>query len=99
MGFEFKDMQAWGKLVGRDGMSKEAIAAVSEFDGSYKGAMILAGRMKAIAQAAGCDDYWSEKVNKGYHQQLFKAQRDNRLAAQGITPPAHVVDAVQRRGK
>jgi hypothetical protein len=33
--------------------------------------------MKAIAQAAGCDGYWSEKVNKGYQQQLFKAERHN----------------------
>lgn len=75
MAFEFKDMQKWGKAVGREGMSQEAIAAVEEFDGSYKGAMILAGRMKAIAQAAGCDEYWSEQVGKGYTKQLSKAQR------------------------
>lgn len=81
MAFEFKDMQKWGKVVGREGMSQEAIAAVKEFDGSYKGAMILAGRMKAIAQAAGCDEYWREQVGKGYHKQLFKAQRQNQLRA------------------
>ena len=77
MAFEFKEMQKWGKSVGREGMSLEAIKAVEEFDGSYKGAMILAGKMKAIAQAAGCDDYWSEKVSKGYHSLYFMAQRHN----------------------
>lgn len=82
MAFEFKDMQKWGKAVGREGMSEEAIAAVAEFDGSYKGAMILAGKMKAIAQAAGCDEYWSEQVGKGYHRQLSKAQHQNRLREQ-----------------
>lgn len=82
MAFKFKEMQKWGKAAGREGMSLEAIAAVEEFDGSYIGAMILAGKMKAIAQAAGCDDYWSEKVCKGYHHQLHKAQHQNRLREQ-----------------
>jgi len=77
MAFEFKDMQKWGKSVGREGMSLAAILAVENFDGSYKGAMLLAGRMKAIAQAAGCDDYWSEKVSRGYHQQLDAARYHN----------------------
>ena len=81
MTFEFKDMQKWGKAVGRSGMSEEAITAVKEFDGSYKGAMMLAGRMKAIAQAAGCDEYWREQVGKGYGKQLSKTQRQNRLRA------------------
>ena len=77
MAFEFKDMQKWGKSVGREGMSLAAIKAIEEFDGSYMSAMLLAGRMKAIAQAAGCDDYWSEKVNRGYHQQLNAARYHN----------------------
>lgn len=80
MAFEFNDMQKWGKAVGREGMSEEVIAAVAEFDGSYKGAMVLAGKMKAIAQAARCDDYWSEQVSKGYHRQLSKAQHQIRLS-------------------
>lgn len=73
MAFEFKHMREWGESVGREGMSKAAIEAVEEFDGSFIGAMILAGRMMAIAQASRCDEYWSEKVNKGYHQQVDKA--------------------------
>lgn len=83
MSFEFKDMQKWGKDVGREGMSQEAITAIEEFDGSYIGAMILVGRMKAIAQAAGCDGYWRERVEKGYYRQLFKAQRHNQQRGKG----------------
>jgi hypothetical protein len=70
MSFDWKHLRAWGKCVGRDGMSRAAIAAVNDFDGSYKGAMELAGKMKAISQAAACDDYWSEKVDTGYHKQV-----------------------------
>lgn len=79
MAFEWKEMQDWGKSVGREGMSQAAIKAVDEFDGSYKGAMILAGKMKAIAQAAKCDDYWSEKVGMGYQRQLWVAKMAKKL--------------------
>jgi hypothetical protein len=65
-----KQLRAHGEKVGRDGMSQLAIEAIGEFDGSYKGAMILAGRMKAIAQMASVDDYWSEQVQKGFQRQL-----------------------------
>ncbi|QDP65818.1 MAG: hypothetical protein Unbinned7865contig1001_17 [Prokaryotic dsDNA virus sp.] len=81
MAFEWKDMRKWGSLVGREGMSQAAIKAVEEFDGSYKGAMELAGRMMAIAQAAKCDDYWSEKVVRGYSHQLWLAQHEVRVSA------------------
>jgi len=73
----FSTMKRWGKSVGREGMSEAAIAAVEDFDGSYKGAIELAGKMKAIAQATSCDVYWSEKMNKGYHKQLSVAERYN----------------------
>lgn len=72
----YNTMKRWGKLVGREGMSKAAIKAVDDFDGSYKGAIILAGRLRAISQATKCDEYWAEKVNKGYQQQLWIAERD-----------------------
>lgn len=74
MAFEFKYMQKWGRHVGRAGMSEAALKAVSECDGSYKDVMRLCGRLKAIAQAAGCDIYWSEQVNRGYRRQLYSAQ-------------------------
>ena len=72
----FNTMKKWGQRVGRDGMSEAAIKAVEDFDGSYKGAMELAGKMKAIAQATHSDDYWLEKMNRGYHRQLWVAERD-----------------------
>lgn len=60
------------KSLGRSGLSEAAIKAVSDFDGSYKGAMVLAGKMKAIAQAAKFDSYWNEKVEDGYMKMLFE---------------------------
>ncbi len=79
MNFDWKEMRKWGESVGREGMSKAAIKAVDEFDGSYRGAMIMVGQMKAIAQAAAQDGYWSEQVEKGYHKQLWVAEMANRL--------------------
>lgn len=67
-----KQLRAKGQLLGREGMSQRVIAAVGEFDGSYKGAMRLAGRLKAIAQMAGADDYWSEQVDHGFQAELRK---------------------------
>ncbi len=67
-----KELRAKGAALGREGMSERVIAAVGEFDGSYKGAMRLAGRLKAIGQMAGCDEYWREQVDRGYHQERQK---------------------------
>jgi len=66
-----KKLRSDGERLGREGLSKRVIQLVDDYaeDGSYKGAMILAGRMKAIAQAAGFDDYWKEKVDIGYHKE------------------------------
>ena len=71
---EAKELRKQGKRLGRAGMSQRVIALVDEFtenDNSYKGAMELAGRLKAIAIAAKGDDYWSEQVSKGYHKELY----------------------------
>lgn len=65
-----KTLRGYGVKLGREGMSERAIAAVAEFDGSYKGAMILSGRLKAVAQMAASDDYWSEQVDKGFSLEL-----------------------------
>jgi hypothetical protein len=68
--FEYaKALKAAGERLGREGLSKRVLALVADFDGSYKGAMILAGRMKAIAQAASSDGYWTEKVDDGFHKE------------------------------
>jgi|GEM_PF-2339143 len=70
-----KELRKEGERLGRSGMSQRVLKCVEEFDGSYKGAMILAGRLKAIAQAAKCDDYWDEKVNKGFISELSDIKR------------------------
>lgn len=64
--------KAAGSRLGRKGMARAVIQAVAEFDGSYKGAMNLVGRLKAIAQAAKADRYWTEKVDDGYHAELHR---------------------------
>jgi hypothetical protein len=64
-----KELRATGAGLGREGMSLRVISAVSEFDGSYKGAMQLAGRLKAISQMANADEYWREQVDKGYQKE------------------------------
>lgn len=64
-----KELKAAGAKLGRKGLSERAIALVAEFDGSYKGAMTLAGRLKAVSQAAKADDYWTEKIDDGFHKE------------------------------
>lgn len=64
------ELKKAGAALGRERLSVAVISAVSEFDGSYKGAMNLAGRLKAIAQAAKADVYWSEKVEDGFQKQF-----------------------------
>jgi len=59
-----------GERLGRAGLAERAIALVKAFDGSYKGAIILAGRMRAIATACKYDDYWQEKADEGYRREL-----------------------------
>ena len=71
---EAKELRKQGARINRAGMSQRVLILVNEFvknDGSYKGAMKLAGRLKAITIAARCDEYWSEQVNKGYTKELF----------------------------
>ncbi len=63
------ELKKAGGILGREGMSKAVIEAVADFDGSYKGAMVLAGRLKAVAQAAKADSYWSCFVEDGYHRE------------------------------
>jgi hypothetical protein len=69
------ELKKAGASLGREGLSIAVISAVSEFDGSYKGAMDLAGRLKAIAQAAKADGYWTEKVDDGFQKQFYLLSR------------------------
>jgi len=54
-----------GEILGREGLSKRVIQLVDEFDGSYKGAMKLAGQLSVIANACTFDEYWDEKCSDG----------------------------------
>jgi hypothetical protein len=66
-----------GDRLGRSGMSKRAIEAVAEWQrtgSTFKGAMILAGRLKAVAMMASRDDYWKEQVEKGLHLERAKSR-------------------------
>jgi len=58
-------IRAAGERLGREGISKRAIELVNDFDGSYKGAVILAGRMRVLSIAAEHEEYWREKTHKG----------------------------------
>lgn len=64
-----RELRSAGNQLGRAGLSEAVIEAVAQFDGSYKGAMVLVGRLKAVAQAAKFDSYWSEKVDDGFQKQ------------------------------
>jgi hypothetical protein len=65
-----KELRDAGGVLGRTNLSQRVIDLIAEYDGSYKGAMTLAGKLKAIGQAAKFDGYWTEKVDEGYHREL-----------------------------
>jgi len=71
-----KELRGRGEKLGREGLSLRVIELIEEFDGSYKGAMILAGHLKAIAQAAKFDEYWSEKVDIGFHNEMTHLSKE-----------------------
>ena len=61
--------------VGREGLSKEAIKAIGECDGSYKSVMELVGKLVVIADASTFDDYWHEQVQKGISKMEFRFEQ------------------------
>lgn len=67
---DWKDLKKQGERLKRQGLSERVFTLVDEFNKpenrSYKNAMVLAGRLKAIAQAATFDSYWDEKMSQGY---------------------------------
>lgn len=66
---DWKDLKSQGERLKRQGLSERVFTLVDEFNEnrSYKNAMVLAGRLKAIAQAATFDSYWDEKMSSGFH--------------------------------
>lgn len=63
----------YGRSLTREQMSSMVKRAVDEYaqNEGPKNAMILAGRLKAIAMMAASDDYWSEQVSKGFDREFF----------------------------
>lgn len=61
-----------GSVLGREGMSKRVIELVKNFDGSYLGAIKLAGSLKAVAIMAESDSYWHEKMQEGYLNEIAR---------------------------
>jgi hypothetical protein len=66
--YKVKNAREVGQILGRAGISEQAIKAVAEFDGSYKGAMELCGKLVVLADCATFDDYWSEQVDRGTYK-------------------------------
>lgn len=74
-----RKLKAMGAALDREGMSERVIEAVQEFqvEGStYRGAIFLAGRLKAIAAMTAADEYWREKMNDGFRHELRKPLPD-----------------------
>jgi len=70
------ELRKYGALVNRKGMSEAVIKEINNFDGSYKGAMELCGKLSLIAKAATCDDYWLEQVQRGENKMKFVIQQE-----------------------
>tara|TARA_Y100001973_G_scaffold106582_1_gene185487 strand:- start:1838 stop:2077 length:240 start_codon:yes stop_codon:yes gene_type:complete len=60
-----KDARIAGGIAKRGGLAKKSIELIEGFDGSYKGAMRLAGELSVIADMATFDAYWEEQVIRG----------------------------------
>lgn len=67
--------------LGRAGISERIFTLVDEFNKnrSYKNAVVLAGRLKAIAQACKADSYWDEKCSTGYQFEFHDLQRVSKI--------------------
>ena len=68
--YKLKDARETGFALGREGIAEKAIKAVSDFDGSYKGAMELCGKLVVLADCATFDEYWKEQVDRGTYKML-----------------------------
>lgn len=66
-------LRTQGARLGRRGISERIFTLVDEFNKnrSYKNAVVLAGKMKAIAVACKYDCYWDEKCSTGYNFEKY----------------------------
>lgn len=73
---EAQDLKRAGEQLGRTKLAARVVELIDEFDGSYISAIVLAGRMKAIAQACKFDMYWEEKAGIGYYSEMMRLVRE-----------------------
>mgnify|MGYP000529476272 CR=1 FL=1 len=71
-----KELRKHGSRLGRAGLSQRINDLVLGFaknhpNGHYREAIILAGRLHAIALAARADGYWGEKAFRGFNDETF----------------------------
>lgn len=76
-----KILREQGKRLGRQGLAERVLTLVDEFNKnrSYKNAIVLAGRLKAIAQACKFDSYWDEKCGSGYNHETYDLENSSIL--------------------
>lgn len=63
--YQINKLRELGDQLERSGVADEALKAINNFDGSYKSAMELCGKLTVIADMSTFDDYWLEQVNRG----------------------------------
>ena len=70
-------LRAEGKRLGRAGLAERVFCLVDEFNRArtYKNAIALAGRLKAISQACKYDGYWDEKCTYGFESEVEDIKR------------------------
>lgn len=75
-----KILRKYGKQLGREELAKKVLKIAQEIidDGSYKGAIRGAGKMRAITDCCKFDDYWTEKFELGWNEVLTEAQNFDR---------------------
>lgn len=63
-----KELRLQGERLKRQGLAERVFTLVDEFNAnrSYKNAIVLSGKLKAIAQACKFDSYWDEKMSAGF---------------------------------
>lgn len=72
-----KDLQAWGEMLGREGIAKAIIELCKEVATleHHKNAVTVAGKIRALTEAAKYDCYWREFVQDGFEYQLKQARK------------------------
>lgn len=71
-----KTLKKYGKLLGREKIALRIIELCKEVAEAenYKEAVKTAGKLRALAMACKFDDYWEEKMNDGYFNEINRAE-------------------------